>query len=154
MTQPPNPYGLPPGPSGGASGPASSGPPGAGGGPPGAHGRPPPNPSGRGPQPPRRGLSNVAKFWIGVGLCLPLLFVVGALQALPGAVANALSLPPELGQFSALGLDVALLAAMVVGLVVEKTRFYVVGVLAGLAVLFVLAAGACVLLLSGLGSSY
>ena len=134
--------------------------------PPNPYGRPPENPSGQNPygqnpygqpprepwQPPRRGRSNVAKFWIGVALCLPVLFVTGALQAIPSAIASSLSLPPELGQFSTLGLDLALFGAFITGLVVEKTRFIVLGILAGIAVLFVVAAGACVLLLVGLAS--
>ena len=159
MTQPPppnpygqnpygqNPYGQPP-----------AGPPGL---PPGQRppGQPPSGPSGPvgpssgGPwRPPRRGRSNVAKFWTGVALCLPALFVAGALQAIPRAIASSLSLPPELGQFSTLGLDLALFGAFITGLVVEKTRFIVLGILAGIAVLFVVAAGACVLLLAGLAS--
>jgi branched-subunit amino acid transport protein len=116
----------------------------------------PPLPSRYGPPPvppPRRGLSNVAKFWIGVALCLPAMFVVGMLQTIPGLVMDALPLPPEVATVSHLGLNLAVLAAVVAGLVVEKTRFFVLGVLAGLAVLFVVAAGACILLLSGLGSS-
>ena len=94
----------------------------------------------------------MAKFWIGVALCLPALFVAGALQAIPIAVADALSLPPEVGQFSTLGLDLALFGAFIAGLVMEKTRFIVLGILAGIAVLFVVAAGACILLLAGLAS--
>ena len=118
---------------------------------------PPSSPYGQPPgaepwRPPRRGRSNVFKFWMGVLLCLPALFVVGALQAVPRAVGDALSLPPELGQFSTLGLDLGLVAAFIAGLVVQRTRFIVLGILAGMAVLFVVAAGACVLLLVGLSN--
>jgi hypothetical protein len=87
-----------------------------------------------------------------VALCLPVLFVAGALQAIPSAIADALSLPPEIGQFSTLGLDLALFGAFIAGLVVEKTRFIVLGIMAGIAVLFVVAAGACILLLVGFAS--
>lgn len=112
-----------------------------------------PSPYGTPPLPPRRdGLSNVARFWIGVALCLPAMFVVGVLQSIPGTFIRALSLPPELATFTSLGLNLVVLAALVTGLVVEKTRFIVLGILAGLAVLFVVAAGACILLLSGFGS--
>ena len=45
--------------------------------------------------PSRRRRSNVAKFWIGVALCLPALFLVGPLESLPSVVANALDLPGE-----------------------------------------------------------
>lgn len=143
--QPPaNPYGRP---RGGAPGGQPAGlPPGL---PPG---QPPAHPPGGAWKPPRRGRSNVFKFWMGVLLCLPVLFVAGALQAVPRAVGDALSLPPEVGQFSTLGLDLGLFAAFIAGLVVEKTRFIVLGVVAGIAVLFVLAAGACVLLLVGLSN--
>jgi len=102
---------------------------------------------------PRRGRSNVAKFWIGVALCIPALFVVGVLESIPTAVGNALDLPSELSAIATLGLDVALLAAVVVGLVKEATRFLVLGILAGVAVLFVLAAGACIVLLTGVSSN-
>jgi hypothetical protein len=46
--------------------------------------------------------------------------------------------------------DVALLGLFVLGLVKERSRFIVLGMLAGVAILFVLAAGACILLLTGL----
>ncbi len=145
MTQPPppNPYGQPPGnPYGQPPGLPPGQPPGG-----------PVGPSAGGPgRPPRRGPSNVARFWIGVALCLPVLFVAGALQAVPSIIADSLSLPPEVGQFSTLGLDLALFAAFIAGLVVEKTRFIVLGIMAGIAVLFVVAAGACILLLAGLAT--
>ncbi len=89
---------------------------------------------------------------MGVLLCLPVLFVVGALQAIPQAIAQGLSLPAEVGQFATLGLDLAIFAGMIAGLVFEKTRFLVLGTLAGIAVLFVVAAGACILLLVGLSN--
>jgi hypothetical protein len=101
---------------------------------------------------PRRERSNVARFWIGVALCLPALFVVGVLESLPTAVARAVNLPSELSAIATLGLNVALFAAMILGLVKESTRFVVVGILAGLAILFVLAAGACIALLVGLSN--
>jgi hypothetical protein len=80
------------------------------------------------------------------------LFVAGALQAIPSIIADSLSLPPEVGQFTTLGLDLALFAAFITGLVVERTRFFVLGIIAGTAVLFVVAAGACILLLAGLAT--
>jgi hypothetical protein len=73
-------------------------------------------------------------------------------RATLGPVADALSLPPEVGQFSTLGLDLALFGAFIAGPVAEKTQFIVLGILAGTAILFVVAAGACVLLLAGLTS--
>ncbi|WP_457252806.1 hypothetical protein [Pedococcus sp. P5_B7] len=100
----------------------------------------------------RRGRSNVAKFWIGVALCIPALFLVGGLESLPTVVGNAVNLPNELSTIATLGLNVGLLAAFIVGLVRESTRFIMVGMLAGLAIVFVLAAGACVVLLVGLSN--
>ena len=102
----------------------------------------------------RRGRSNVAKFWIGVALCLPALFVVGLLESLPTVVGNAVGLPDGLSAVATLGMNVGLLGAAVVGLVREATRFVVLGMLAGVAMLFVLAAGACIALLAGVGSGY
>jgi hypothetical protein len=117
---------------------------------------PPPSPYALpgGPPPPRRGRSNVAKFWIGVALCIPLMFLVGLLEAVPSIAADALSLPEVVPGIAAAGINLALFAAVIVGLVLEKTRFLVLGILACLAVLLVVAAGACVVLLAGLGSSY
>lgn len=108
-----------------------------------------------GPTPPakRRVRSNVAKFWIGVALCIPALAVVGAVESLPTVVGNRLNLPSEVGAIATIGLNLGLLGAFIVGLVRESTRFIMVGLLAGLAILFVLAAGACVVLLAGVGQN-
>lgn len=138
MTQPPAfPPGPPPGP-----------PPGLPPGPPPGHPAYPPG------QPPRRrGLSNVARFWIGVLLCVPAIVVIGFLETLPTWFGHRLGLPGAASSISTLLLNLLLLAAVVYGLVKEATRFIVVGIMAGLAILFVLAAGACVVLLTGLGQS-
>jgi hypothetical protein len=64
-------------------------------------------------------------------------------------VAGTLSLPSELSAVSSLVLNLALLAVFILGLVKERTRFIVLGMMAGVAILFVLAAGACILLLTG-----
>lgn len=103
----------------------------------------------------RRGLSNVAKFWIGVALCVPALILAAVLGSLPTVVGNRVNLPPELSAIATFGMSVGLLATGIVGLVRGSTRFIVVGMLAGLAILFVLAAGACIALLVGVaGSGY
>lgn len=159
QTPPPNPYGQPAGRPPNPYGQSSGQPPNPYGQQPGVPpGQPPHGPggpsSGEPWRPPRRGRSNVAKFWIGVALCIPVLLAAGALQAVPSVIADAVSLPPEVGQFSTLGLDLALFGAFIAGLVVEKTRFIVLGILAGIAILFVVAAGACVLLLAGMMSGY
>ena len=46
------------------------------------------------------------------------------------------------------------LAALVAAIVFAPTRWFAIGVIAGVAVLFILAAGACVVLIIGLSSSY
>jgi hypothetical protein len=43
---------------------------------------------------------------------------------------------------------------VVAAVVFARTRWFAIGVIAGVAVLFVLAAGACVVLIIGLTSSY
>lgn len=94
-------------------------------------------------------MSNGARFGIGVLLSLPALVLAGVVQAVPQMVQGALSLPPELAAVSSLVLNLALLALFILGLVKERTRFVVLGMMAGVAILFVLAAGACILLLTG-----
>jgi hypothetical protein len=94
-------------------------------------------------------MSNGARFGIGVALALPALFLVGVAQAVPPWVSGTLSLPAEIGAVSSLALNLALLALFILGLVKERTRFVVLGMMAGVAILFVLAAGACILLLTG-----
>ena len=100
----------------------------------------------------RRRLSNVAKFWIGVAACLPALVLAGLLVSLPSVVGNELNLPGQLIGIASFGMSIGLLAVGVFGLVRESTRFFVVGMLAGLAILLVLAAGACIVLLAGLSN--
>ena len=51
-------------------------------------------------------------------------------------------------------LGLLLLGAFVAAIVVERTRWFALGILAGGAVLFILAAGACVVLLVAFMSSY
>ena len=63
---------------------------------------------------PRRGRSNVARFWIGVALCLPALFVVGALESLPTLVGNKVNLPNEVSAIATFGLNLGLLVAFIV----------------------------------------
>ena len=109
-------------------------------------------PPGPPPRPARRGMSNAAKFGIGVALAIPAMVLVGVFQTVPWMVSDALSVPSEVAGLSMFGASVLLLALFVVGLVRERTRFVVLGILAGVAILFVIAAGACILLLTGLAS--
>lgn len=95
--------------------------------------------------PPRRaGLSDTAKFWIGVPLAVPVLLLVAIIiigVPFGGRAPGALVLVSIL----------LLLVALVVAIAVERTRYVALGVLAGIAVILVLLAGACVAILTGSG---
>ena len=95
-------------------------------------------------------MSNAARFGIGLALAIPAMILVGGFQVLPMVVNDALSLPAELAPVSMVGANALLLTLFVFGLVRELNRFIVLGMMAGVAILFVLAAGACILLLTGL----
>ncbi len=140
MSQPPSPYGGPPGPPG----PPYGGPP--YGGPPGPY---PPQQPGR-----SSGMSNKAKFWIGVVLALPVLVLAGIISGAASAVVDGISGDSNAAAAVAFVVGLGELAALVAAIVLAPTRWFAIGVIAGVAVLFVLAAGACVVLLIGLSSSY
>ena len=122
------------------------------GGPPGNH---PPGPYlPPGPDQPRRGMSNKARFWIGVALSLPALVVAGIVTGGGSALADGLGADPQVGGVVSLVLGLLLLAGFVAAIVVARTRWFALGILAGVAILFILAAGACVVLLVAFTSSY
>ena len=50
--------------------------------------------------------------------------------------------------------SLVVLGALVAGIVWERTRWFAVGIIAGIAIIGVVAAGACVVLLVALTSSY
>ena len=99
-------------------------------------------------------MSDTAKFWIGFVLSLPVNFIAAMLVSAGGAVGNALS-----GEDAAVGgvisgvVSLALLAGLVAGIVVEKTRRFALGVLAGTIVMMILAAIVIVLFLIALTES-
>lgn len=137
---PPPPYGGPPG----------SYPP--GNFPPGNY---PPGPYPQGPQePPPGGMSNKAKFWIGVLLSLPALFVAGVVTGGGSWVADGLGADPQVGAIISSVLGLLLFVGFVFMVVIEKTRWFAIGMVAGGAILLILLAGACVVLLVALTSSY
>ena len=140
MSQPPSPYGGPPEPPG----PPYGGPP--YGGPPGPY---PPQQPGR-----PSGMSNKAKFWIGVVLALPVLVLAGIISGAASAVVDGISGDSNAAAAVAFVVGLGELAALVAAIVFAPTRWFAIGVIAGVAVLFVLAAGACVVLIVGLSSSY
>ena len=128
--QPPPPYGGPPVP------PDQS-----------PYGRPPDHP-------PPSGMSNKAKFWVGAVLAVPAV-IVG-----PLLVGGALNLGQVISADGPLGgvlsgvVALLLLAGLVMLMVVEKTRWIGLGMLAGFAILAILAAGACVVLIVMITNSY
>ncbi len=99
-------------------------------------------------------MSNTAKFWIGVALAIPVVIIGSVFVSIASGVGTVLD---DSGTASAiLGGLVSLLelAAVVVALVLPKTRWFALGAIAGIAVLTVLAAGACVVLLVALSHSF
>ena len=103
--------------------------------------------------PPRRGLSHKAQFWIGFGLAVPVVVLLTVLLGALGAGLEALGAPTGGG----LGLvSVVLLTSVgvVVMLFFERTRWWAIGLLAGLATALIVAAGACVVLIAVISSSY
>jgi len=121
--------------------------------PPPPWGTPPPFPTG--PPPPQpSGLSNKAKFWIGVALAIPAMFGSGVLLGLADAVLDGTT-PTSDADAAVSGLvSLLLLAGFITAIVVEKTRWIAIGMLAGGAAALILAAGACLVLLAGLSGSY
>jgi hypothetical protein len=99
-------------------------------------------------------MSNKAKFWIGVLLALPAVIVAGMVLGAGAALASAIDPGSGLVGSVQLLLSVLLLAGYVAMIVVEKTRWFAIGMLAGGALLAILAAGACIVLLVAITNSY
>jgi hypothetical protein len=136
---PPPPYGGPPvdGPQDGpGNGPGSGPGSGPGNGPPGGYLTPYPY---QGPGRPPQGMSNKAKFWIGAALSLPAMVVAGIITGAGSAVADGLGADPQVGAIVSTVLGLLLLVGFIAAIV---------------AILFILAAGACVVLLVAFMSSY
>ena len=100
------------------------------------------------------GMSNTAKFWIGVLLALPVAIVGGIVVGVVSGVGSALDASGTasgiLGSLAGFGE----LIAVVVALVFARTRWFAIGAIAGLALLAILAAGACVVLLVAFSNSF
>jgi hypothetical protein len=99
-------------------------------------------------------MSNKAKFWIGVALSIPALIVGGLLTGGGSAAATALGADPQAGAIVSSVLGLLVFAAFIAAVVIERTRWFAIGIMAGTAVLFILAAGACVVLLVGLSQGF
>jgi hypothetical protein len=93
-------------------------------------------------------MSNKAKFWLGVALALPALIVGPLIVGAAVNIGQVISADGPLSGILGGGASLALLIAFIGLIVVDRTRWIGLGMLAGIAVLFVVAAGACIALLS------
>ena len=124
--------------------------------------QPPPPPYGGPPGPypqgpvdqPRDGMSNKAKFWIGVALTIPVMILSSIVAGGASALIEGVGGDPSVGAAVSGVLSLLMLALFVAAIVVEKTRWFALGVLAGGAVLLILFAGACIVLIIGLSQGY
>ena len=118
---------------------------------------PPPGypPAPWGPPPPRPpGMSNKKKFWIGFALTIPGLIAASVVFGAMGALLDVLDGSSGAYGVASLLTVVMILVAFGVGIGLERTRYFALGVLAGCAVLLILAAGACVALIVSFNNSY
>jgi hypothetical protein len=124
--------------------------------PPPPYGGPPQSPYGSpaGPPPePVPGMSNKAKFWIGVLLTIPAIIVGSVITGGGSAAVNALNGDPAIGAAVSSLLGLLILVAYIAAIVIPRTRWFALGILAGTAVLLIVAAGACVALLVAYSNS-
>ena len=126
--------------------------------PPPPYGGPPQSPYGGPPgtyQPPEPapGMSNKAKFWIGVLLTIPAIIVGSVITGAGTALVDAVNGDPAIGAAVSSVLGLLIFAAYIAAIVIPKTRWFALGILAGTAVLFILAAGACVALIVAYSNS-
>ena len=126
--------------------------------PPPPYGGPPQSPYGGppGPYPPPErppGMSNKAKFWLGVLLTIPAIIVGSVITGVGSAAVDAVNGDPAIGAAVSSLLGLLILAAYIAMIVIPKTRWFALGILAGTAVLFILAAGACVALIVAYSNS-
>jgi hypothetical protein len=126
--------------------------------PPPPYGGPPQSPYGGPPGPypppePAPGMSNKAKFWIGVLLTIPAILVGSLITGAGSAAVDAVNGDPAIGAAVSSVLGLLIFAAYIAMIVIPKTRWFALGILAGTAVLFILAAGACVALLVAYSNS-
>jgi hypothetical protein len=98
-------------------------------------------------------MSNKAKFWVGVLLAIPAIVVSSAITGAGSAAVNAVNGDPAVGAAVSSVLGLLVFAGYIAMIVIPKTRWIALGILAGTAVLFILAAGACVALLVAYSNS-
>lgn len=99
-------------------------------------------------------MSNKAKFWIGVALTIPAIIVGSVISGAGSAIVDSMNGDPAVGAAVSSILGLLVLAAYIAMIVFPKTRWIALGILAGTAVLFILAAGACVALLVAYSNGY
>ena len=104
-------------------------------------------------QPPA-GMSNKAKFWIGVAASLPAMAAAAVVVGGGTALADSFGGSSDLTGLFSLLFSLLVLGGFVTMISLEQTRWFAIGILAGAAVAFILAAGACVVLLAGINNSY
>ena len=98
-------------------------------------------------------MSNKAKFWIGVLLAIPAIVLGSVISGAGSAVVDAVNGDPAVGAAVSGVLGLLILAAFIAAIVIPRTRWFALGILAGTAVLFILAAGACVALIVAYSNS-
>jgi len=98
-------------------------------------------------------MSNKAKFWIGVLLTIPAIISASVITGGGSAAVNAVNGDPAIGAAVSSLLGLLIFAAYIAAIVIPKTRWFALGVLAGTAVLSILAAGACVALIVAYSNS-
>jgi hypothetical protein len=99
-------------------------------------------------------MSNKAAFWIGAVLALPAIFLASLIVGAGSAVGEGVTNSPTVGGVISGVLGLGLLAGLVTAIVMPKTRWFALGAVAGMSILLILAAGACVVLLVALTQSY
>ena len=99
-------------------------------------------------------MSNKAKFWIGVVVALPAIIVAGVISGAGSAVVDGVGGDSSVGALVSGVIALVLLVGYVMMIVFERTRWVALGMLAGTAILMVVAAGACVALLVAYSNSY
>lgn len=111
-------------------------------------------PQGLPPGPPAPRKHNTGKFWLGVVLALPAGLVVAV--AFGGVVnlVDSAGAPGAVTGVTALIVVLLVLAGLVALIVVERTRWIGLGLIAGAAIWAIVAAGACVALLMAVSASY
>jgi hypothetical protein len=103
------------------------------------------------PPPPKR---NKGKFWLGVVLALPAVLVAAFLFGGLMSLLSSADVPGGLMNVAALVVLTLLLTGLVALIVVERTRWIGLGLLAGTAIWAIVAAGACIVLIAAITSSY